>query len=122
MGEFGQIARPRLQLARANRRLGDVIEDEDLVRVVIHEANGGGELVMDDEDVVREAGVAQAGDSCVEIGAGHVLVGLSLQDVAHGFERGVGGEAFEQTANRGIDERNPPDDACDPGVGRRHFQ
>jgi len=32
-----------------------VIEDEDLVRVVIHEANGGGELVMDDEDVVREA-------------------------------------------------------------------
>lgn len=115
-GEVGEVARPGIEFSGADGRLGDVIEDKNLVGMTIDEADGGGKLVVDNEDVVGEIAGAELRESGVEVGAIHVCVGLSLEDVANTFERGMVGEAVEEIADGGIGEREPADDAGDPRV------
>jgi hypothetical protein len=122
VGEVGEVARPRPEFSAADGRLRDVIEDEDLVGMAIDEANRCGKLVMDDEDVVGEIAGGELGEAGVEIAAIHVRVGLGLEDVADAFERGIDGEAVEEIADGGIDERDPADHAQNPRMGGGVFE
>jgi hypothetical protein len=86
-----------------------VVEDEGLVGVAVDEFDGGGEMALEDEDVVAQLEIAQSADAFVEVFAQDVArVELVLDEVAYGAEFGVAGEGFEASLDAGaVGEWNP---------------
>ncbi len=122
-GEGAQAGRPGIDSVVADVGLGDVIEDEALVRESARELERGGELARVDEDVVGEIERGEGGDAALEVGAEHeVVVGLVLHDVADAAEFLVHGEASELVADVDRAEVDPADHAADEVVLRRELE
>ena len=117
--EGAEMGGPGLELARGDAGLGDVglsdvVQDEELVGVLVDEADGLGEVALEDEEVVGEVGGGKEADAGVEVWAeDEVGVGFGLDDVAEAFEVGVGEEGGEDCGEVWAGDGGPADDACD---------
>ena len=82
-----QIARPGIDRAGADVRLRQMIQYERLAVELRHEIGRDREMPRVDQDVVRQAEVAESRDPAAEVGAKQeAIVGLGLHDVTNADE------------------------------------
>jgi hypothetical protein len=109
--------------APAAIRLGNVVEDEDLLGMLVHEPNRLRQVTFEDQDVVTKVQPGQVRDATIEIIAKHVVVvGFGLKDMTDAAEqricRYVGETIFDVVG----DEREPTHSTHDERMFRRQFQ
>jgi hypothetical protein len=81
------VVPPRIEGAFPNPRLAHVIQNEDLLRMAVHELNGLGKVPFKNQDVVDQLGRSEGGYSSIKVWTKNVLViGFVLNDVAQPFE------------------------------------
>ena len=84
--QFANVCAPGFEYAVANAGFGDVIQDEDLGWMAVHEGNSGGQLTLEDQNVVDEAVAFEERDTRVEIRAQQEgIVGFVLNNMAEAF-------------------------------------
>ena len=84
--QFADVGAPWFEHAVANAGLGEVIQDEDLGGMAVHEENGCGQLTLKDQNVVDEAVTLEKRDTGVEIRAEEEgIVGFVLNNMAQAF-------------------------------------
>ena len=59
-----------------------MVEDEDLLRMAVDEADGFFELALEDENVVDEVGSGEGADATVEVGGVEEALGFGLDYMA----------------------------------------
>jgi hypothetical protein len=68
------VASPRLHTLVTNARLGDMIEDEGLIRMEIHEFDVLRKMLLKDQEVISEIELFQLRDTSIEIISQNELV------------------------------------------------
>src|ERR1700687_1348429 len=116
-GKLAHQASPRLQLARLDLGLAEVIDDKGLPRMRGDELEHGGKMFRINQDVIGEAELGKAGDAALEVGAKHeTLVGLALNEVAEAAQLFERPPLRESIGNIGRAEIDPADDSQDGGM------
>ena len=120
LGDRAQAVGPaRVEVPGADGGLGDVIDDERLLRVPIDERDRLRQVLREDQHVVDQAVPAQPGDAAVDVVTQQVVVvGLVVDDVADAAEPAIGAQPRQRVLEIRGDERHPADDAGD-ALGRR---
>jgi molybdopterin converting factor small subunit len=116
------VGAPGFEFAGCDFWLGDVVEDELLVRVPVYKADGFFELALEDEDVVDEAGFGEGADASVEIGIAEKAGGFGLDYVAEAYEFWLGCEFGERCFEVGRCDGCPSYDSANLGTGFGEFE
>lgn len=91
----------------ADARLGDVVEDQDLVGMAVDEADGLRKMFFENEDVVAKARGKKGAHAGVEVVAGDkVVVWLRLNDMPKGDELLLGSERGEDAGRLWVSQRD----------------
>ena len=94
--------------------LGDVVDDERLLGMLINKFHSLREMSLKDEDIVYEPVIIKFCDTTVELGAKDLTVfRLILHHMADGLELTVLDEALEMATHVFIRQRNPTHHSSD---------
>src|ERR1700733_10575784 len=100
--------------AITNEWFGDMVEDEDLIRMSIYELNRLGKMSLKDQDVVSEIELLQCGYAAIEVVAQYeLIVRFVMNRMTYRFHFGERGDTFEFRHNSRACERRPTHDSAD---------
>ena len=111
------MSAPGFEFVGCDFGFGDVVEDEDLLRMTVDEADGFFELALKDEDVVDEVGLGEGADAAVEVGGVEEAFGFGLDYVAEADELWLGCELWKRCFEAGGCDGGPSYNAANLGTG-----
>ena len=101
----------------ADRRLGDVVEHEELVLELVDQRDGHRQVARKQQQIVGELELGEPRDAAAELGPEHeAVVRLVVNDVTHAHELRMRREALELRGQLRGAQVDPADDALDRGV------
>ena len=111
--EDADVRAPRIESTACDGRLGDMVEDEALLREAVDELDSCFELPRIDKDVVCEVEGSQMGYALLKVGAEEEVVGLVLDDMTDADQFWIAGKVVQQGVDVGRAQVDPSHDAAD---------